>query len=137
VLSENGGSWIRAALLAGAAYFVVGKVFAFPVTHVQIWRLSAWVVSAVVFGTHIGYELFRLRHTTRVVATHTALAVGIGALLLAVAGAVHHVMTTPAFDAKWLLAFIVWPLATAVPAFLVSLVAAAVLARFARTAPGS
>ena len=122
--------WIRAALLAGAAYLIVGRVFAAPVTRAHFWRLAAWLVSGAVFAAHIGYEHFRLRHSPRATASHAALAVAIGALALAVAGAVHKVMTTSALEPRWLLAFILWPAFTAVPAFLVALVAAAVLTRF-------
>src|SRR5437762_13487503 len=122
--------WIRAALLAGAAYLIVGRLFPNPVTRVHCWRLAAWLVSGAVFAAHIGYEHFRLRHSPRATASHAALAVAIGALALAVAGAVHKVMTTSALEPRWLLAFILWPAFTAVPAFLVALVAAAVLTRF-------
>ena len=88
----------------------------------------------MVFGAHIGYEHFRLRYTPRSTASHAAVAVAIGALALAVAGAIHKLVTTSALEARWLLAFIVWPVATAVPAFLVALVAALVLARVRPTA---
>jgi len=129
-------SWIRAALLAGAAYFIVGRVFAIPVTRVHFWRLAAWLVSGAVFAAHIGYEHFRLRHSPRPTASHAALAVALGALALAVAGALHKLMATSALEPRWLLAFIVWPAATGLPAFLVALVAAAVLTRFNRR-PGT
>jgi hypothetical protein len=121
--------WVRAALLVGVVYFVVGRVFAAPVTHVHVWRLAAWVVSGAVFAAHIGYEHFRLRHSVRSTAAHAALAVAIGAFGLAVAGAMHSLSVSSTLRPTWLLAFVVWPVATALPAFLVALVAAAVLAR--------
>ena len=58
----------------------------------------------------------------------------LAAPLTAITAAVVGVILNLALFFAWR---VFWPLATAVPAFLVALVAAAVLARFARTAPGS
>ena len=44
--SERHG-WLRAALLVGVAYVVVGRVFALPGEHARLWRLAAWLVSGV------------------------------------------------------------------------------------------
>ena len=126
--------WIRAALLLGLAYFLVGRGFAAPASHVRVWRLAAWLVSGALFAAHIAYEHFRLRHAPRSTALHAALAVALGAFGLAVAGALHALLTTSTLRLSWLLAFVVWPLATAVPAFLVALVAGVVLARLPRRA---
>ena len=126
--------WIRAALLLGLAYFLVGRGFAAPASHVRVWRLAAWLVSGALFAAHIAYEHFRLRHAPRSTALHAALAVALGAFGLAVAGALHALLTTSTLRLSWLLAFVVWPLATAVPAFLVALVAGAVLAHLPRRA---
>ncbi len=68
---------IASAALAGAAASNQMRSF---------WRLSAFVISAVVFAAHIAYEHFRLRNTARP-----------------------------------------WPLLTAVPAFIVARVVAAIL----------
>lgn len=126
--------WIRAALLLGLAYFLVGRGFAAPASHVRVWRLAAWLVSGALFAAHIAYEHFRLRHAPRSTALHAALAVALGAFGLAVAGALHALLTTSTLRRSWLLAFVVWPLATAVPAFLVALAAGVVLARLPRRA---
>ena len=126
--------WIRAALLLGLTYFLVGRGFAAPASHVRVWRLAAWLVSGALFAAHIAYEHFRLRHAPRSTALHAALAVALGAFGLAVAGALHALLTTSTLRLSWLLAFVVWPLATAVPAFLVALVAGAVLAHLPRRA---
>ena len=126
--------WVRAALLLSVVYFVIGRVFAVPASHVRVWRLAAWVVSAVAYAAHIGYEHFGLRHAPRLVAWHSALAVAVGALALAVAGMIHSLSAASANWPSWLLALVIWPAATAVPAFLVALVAGAVLARLGRGA---
>ena len=126
--------WVRAALLFGVVYFLIGRVFAVPANHVHVWRLAAWVVSGAVYAAHIGYEHFRLRHSPRLIALHAALAVAIGAIALAVAGMIHSLTAAPAIRPSWLLALVIWPAATAVPAFLVALVAGAVLARLRRSA---
>jgi hypothetical protein len=122
--------WFLTALLVGAVYFLIGKLFALPTDHVQAWRLAAWVASAAVFAAHLGYEYFRLGNSPRSTALHAAIAVSVGAFGLAVAATVHSWLvpsTTP--PVRFLLALIVWPAVTALPAFLVAYVAIAVLAR--------
>jgi hypothetical protein len=126
--------WVRAALLVGLAYFLIGRVFAWPTTHVQGWRLAAWAISGAAYAAHIGYEHFRLRHSPYPTALHAALAVAIGAFGLAAAGALHSLLATSTIRPAWLLAFVAWPVVTAVPAFVVALVAATVLARLPRGA---
>jgi len=128
--------WIRAALLVGLAYLIIGRVFAFPTDHVQMWRLAAWVVSGAVYGAHIWYEHFRLRNPIRTAALHVALAVAIGAFALAVAGMTRSLYTTSAIRPAWLLALLLWPAFTAIPAFLVALAIAALLPRRPEAAGG-
>jgi hypothetical protein len=120
--------WVIAALLVGLAYFVIGRAFAGPTTHVQFWRLAAWVVSGVAYAAQIGYEHFALRSSPRALAFHAAAAAAVGAFALAVAGFLHSLAGTPATH-LWLLALIVWPVVTAIPAFVVALVVALVLRR--------
>lgn len=120
----------RCAPLIGLWYFLVGRLFAVPVTHVQVWRLAAWVVSGVAFLMHTCYEHFRLSNHPRLLAWHAAVAVAIGALLLAVAGMIRSLWTTSEMRPAWLVALLLWPAFTAIPAFLVSLLVAAVLTPF-------
>ena len=127
-------AWVRAALLVGVVYFLIGRVFTLPSSHVGVWRLAAWVVSGGAYAAHITYEHFRLRNSPRLAALHVALAVAIGAIALAVAGMIHSLSTASAVRPAWLLALVIWPAVTAVPAFLGALVAGAVLARLARSA---
>jgi hypothetical protein len=127
-------AWVRAALLVGVVYLLIGRLFALPTDHVRVWRLAAWVVSGAAYAAHIGYEHFRLRNSPRVTALHVALAVAIGAIGLAVAGMMHSLSTTSVIRPAWLLALVIWPAVTAVPALLVALVAGAVLARLPRSA---
>ncbi|MEO8193006.1 MAG: hypothetical protein ABI681_04085 [Gemmatimonadales bacterium] len=124
--------WVRAAFLVGVVYFVVGRAFAAPTNHVHAWRLAAWVVSGAAFAAHIAYEHFRLRNSPRSAALHAALAVALGAFLLAIAGALHSLLTTSTIRPSWLLALVVWPVATAVPAFVAALGTAAGLSRYRR-----
>jgi hypothetical protein len=128
--------WLRAVILFGVGYFVVGWAFAVlanPVVSDQLrfrWRLAAWVVSAVMFTAHIGYDHFRLRNSPRATALHAALAVALGALLLAVNATVQALVVASAAPYwRYLLALVLWPLFTAIPAFLGALAAAALLAR--------
>jgi hypothetical protein len=115
--------WVRAVVLVGVAYAVIGVVFAWPASHVRVWRLAAWLASAAVYAAHIGYEVIELRNQPRRAAFHVALAVAIGALGLAVAANIHSlsIVSTPQHRRLLLLALVVWPLMTALPAFLVAL----------------
>jgi hypothetical protein len=133
--------WIGAAILVGVVYLLIGRLFPAPADHVRAWRLAAWAVSGVAFAAHIAYELFRLRQSPRSMALHVALAVAFGALALAVAAALHSLSSASLNGIRqirpvWLLALIAWPLLTAVPAFVVALVAGTVLTRLRpRAAP--
>jgi hypothetical protein len=118
-------------LFLGGLYLVAGLVsaaFAKSAASDQIrvgWRLAAWVISAVGFATHIGYEQIRLRSSPATTALHVASAVALGAFGLAVAARLHS-QHFPAF------ALVLWPVATALPAFVVALAVAAVLSRTRR-----
>src|SRR5437016_13361210 len=86
-------SWVRTAVLLGIGYALVGIVFAVPATHVQAWRLAAWIVSAIGYVAHIAYERFRLRNSPGSAALHVAFAVALGAFALAVRGDIHSLST--------------------------------------------
>ncbi len=122
-------AWVRAALLAGVVYFVIGRVFALPSDHVREWRLAAWVVCGAVFAAHLAYEHFQLRNTARPTAWHASVGVAFGAFALALAANIHDLGSATGYRPRMLIAVVAWPLLTAVPAFLVALAVAAVLAR--------
>src|SRR6059036_1454800 len=125
--------------LVAVAYVVIGIVFGALATsadpnHVRLWRLAAWVASAALAAAHIGFEHYRLGSSPRPTALHAAGAVALGAFGLALAANVHWLFTrTPGQHAP-LLALPVWPVITALPAFLGAVAVAAVLARFSRRA---
>ena len=127
-------AWIRAALLVGLVYFLVGKLFSLPTDHAHAWRWAAWIVSAIAYAAHIAYEHLTLRSAPHSTALHAALGAAVGAFALALAGMAHSLMTGAALRPVWLLALVVWPAGTAVPAFLVALVAAATLRHFGQRA---
>lgn len=116
-------------LLVGAAYVVIGRTFALPTLNREAWRLAAWAVSGVLFAAHLAYEHLGLRSRSRTAAAHTALAAALGAFGLAVAGMLHAQSTGAVIGPTWLLALVLWPLITAVPAFLVALAMGLVLGR--------
>jgi len=124
-------SWVRAAVLLGVGYGLVGVVFAVPATHVQAWRLAAWVVSAIGYAAHIAYERFRLQSSPASAALHIACAVALGAFGLAVGANIHSlaVGSTTQHRQLLLLSLAIWPVMTALPAFLVALAINVVLAR--------
>jgi cation transporter-like permease len=123
--------WVRAVVLAGVMYAIIGVAFAWPATHARVWRLAAWLVSAAAFAAHIGYERSMLRNPPRRAALHVALAVALGAFGLAVGAIVHSqsVVSTTGHRRLLLVALVVWPVMTGLPAFLVALVASTVLRR--------
>ena len=124
-------------VLAAVAYVVIGVVFSVlsrsaGADHVRLWRLAAWVASAAVAAAHIGCEHYRLGSSPRATALDAAGAVALGAFGLAVAANVHWVLAETRGQRPPLLALPVWPVITAIPAFLVALAVAAVLARVSR-----
>ncbi len=127
-------AWLTVSLLVGVAYFLIGWAFALPTTNVQVWRLLAWAASGAVFIAHMAYERVKLGGPPRSSAWHIALAVALGAFLLAIAGMLHSLLTTSAIQPTWFLALVLWPAVTAIPAFIGALIAGAVLARFPRKA---
>jgi len=127
-------AWFRSALLVGIVYGLIGRLFALPTGDVHAWRIAAWVVSGVTYAAHIGYEHLRLRNSPRSIAMHVAMAVAMGALALVVAGMLHDLSTASTIRPGWLLALVVLPTVTAVPAFLGGLAAGAVLRRFSQRA---
>ena len=127
--------WVRAVLLVGILYLAAGLVFGALAgsagsNQVRVaWRLAAWLISAAAFAAHIVYEQVRLRSSSRTTALHAALAAGLGAFGLAVAARLHAQATQHHFPA---IAIAIWPVMTALPAFVVALAAAAVLTRARR-----
>ena len=128
--------WVRAVLLVGVLYLAAGLVFGALAgsagsDQVRVaWRLAAWVISAAAFAAHIVYEQVRLRSSSRTTALHASLAAGLGAFGLAVAARLHAQATQHHFPA---IAIAIWPVMTALPAFVVALAAAAVLTRARRS----
>jgi hypothetical protein len=123
--------WVRAVILVGTGYFIVGVLFAAlanPAVSDQVrfmWRLAACVASAAGYAAHIGYEHFRLNNSPRATALHAAMAVALGAFLLALAANVHDLGSASGYRPRMLIALVAWPLLTAIPAFVVALVAVA------------
>jgi len=135
---------VRAVLCLGVVYFIAGIVFGAlagqAASHQMVvaWRWAAWVVSAIAFGGHIVYEQVRLRSSPTITAFHVASAAGLGALGLAVAANVHAQAVSPHQHSLILvLSLAIWPVITALPAFVVALVAAALFARARRTLGGA
>ncbi len=126
-------------ILVAVAYVGIGIVFATlaksaDADHVRLWRLAGWVASAAVAAAHVGYEHYRLGSSPRPTALHAAGAVALGAFGVALAANVHWLFADTRGQRPPLLALLVWPVITAVPAFLVALAVAALLARSSRRA---
>src|SRR5262245_8823646 len=138
-------SWVATALRVGVLYVVAGVVFAAMAgasgsnAGRVVWRLAAWLVSAVLFAAHIRYEHFALRNPPRLSALHVAAAVAIGGFGLAVAASVRSLGAASAdrHPRLYALALVAWPAVTAVPAYLVAFAATAVLSRLPTEDQGS
>ena len=131
--------WLGAVLLIGAVYSLAGLAFGAlgaragsPQIRV-LWRLAAWLVSAGAFAAHIWHEHRRLQRSPPITALHAALAVALGAFGLAVWASLHGLSASSPRPFPVLM-LVVWPLITAVPAFLVALAASAGLAWLRRAA---
>ena len=97
------------------------------------WRVLSFLASGLAFAVHIGYEHFRLGNSPRTTATHASLAVALGAFALAVSANVHGQWVHSSQRRLLALALLAWPVMTGVSAFVVALVAAAVLGLRRRT----
>lgn len=129
--------WFTAAVLAGAVYACIGVGFApLRTPSVFFWRLAAWVVSAIVYASHICYEHFRLRHPPRSAALHVAIGAGVGAFGLAAAATVRSLLIGRGNLHLLRLALVLWPVITGIPAFLVALTSSSIVARLQRQRPG-
>jgi hypothetical protein len=89
------------------------------------WRLSAFIISAVVFAAHIGWEHFRTHNPARAVAWHTSVGAALGGLALALSANIHDLGSATGYRPRMIVALVAWPLLMAVPAFVVALLVAA------------
>jgi hypothetical protein len=126
---------LRVVVLVGLVYCVAGLVFgtlagqAGSARMTVVWRWAAWIVSAVAFGSHIVHEQ-RLGSSLKSTAMRVAAAAGLGSFGLAVAANIHALTVAPTQRSPLMLpSLAIWPVMTAIPAFLVALVAAAIVAR--------
>jgi hypothetical protein len=123
-------------LLLAAVYLLVGLAFAefarWSTTNTMeiIWRRLAWLLSGIAFAAHIGFEHFRLRNSPRKTAMHASVAAALGACGLAVAANVQRWLFASGNQRALGIALVAWPLLTGLPAFVVAMVAAAVLNRW-------
>jgi len=119
------------AVLLGAVYFVFGVAFAAFASWSAsnsmrvTWNRLGFLASAVAFGVHIAYEHFRLRNSALITASHVSIAVGLGAFALAVNANIHGHRVGTGNQRLLAFALVAWPVITAVPAFMVAIVAAA------------
>jgi hypothetical protein len=128
-------------VVAGVVYLAAGLVFGALAGHATSaqsrsgWRLAAWLVSILMFGTHILYERLAVNSASRVAALHVSLAAALGAFGLAAAANIHALNAPTHRPAPLLVASLaIWPLITAIPAFIVAWLAAVLLARATRVA---
>ena len=132
--SEN-NRWFGALILFTIIYIIIGIVF-FTLANSSsstdmrdLWRWTAIIVSAVVFVLNIRYEHYRLNNPPRTTALDVSVVVAIAAFFLALYAYIYGLITNSESQNLMLYALVVWPFATGVPAFLISLAAATFLAR--------
>src|SRR5258708_8769250 len=94
---------LRSLPLIAVVYVVVGIVTAHlasaaPSIQVRnLWRLTAWVLSLLVFLGHVAHERLRAGNSTKKAALHAAAAVALGRFVLAAVGPVRGSGTAPTF----------------------------------------
>ena len=125
---------VRTLLLAATAYVIVGTATAALAgaasspSGVKAWRLAAWLLSLGIFGVHIAIE--RRRQLSSIsIATSAALAVALGACIVAALGPFRSHWSDPSRLKLALLSLVAWPLLTGIPAFAVALLVVSVLDR--------
>jgi len=116
-------SWLVRAALVALIYPFIGITFALPAhgAATRPWRLAAWLVSAVVFVAHVRFEHSRVRDSPSRAAIHASAAVAMGAFLLAVWINLHYWFAGGQQGPRALLALLVFPLVTGLPAFVAAL----------------
>jgi len=134
---------VRTVLFLGVVYVIIGVVFggfagrAASSQGRVAWRWAAWALSAAVFGAHILYERARAHGSPRTTAIHASSAAALGAFGLAIAANVYTYTVGAREHALALgLSLAIWPIMTALPAFVVALVAAVLVDRALQRAPG-
>ena len=131
--NSTGPRWYNAAIVVGVIYFAIAVATGGLAAMAQsdraqfLWRLSAFIFSGLLFLAHIAYEQFRVHSTPKATAVHTSIAVAIGALALAVSANLNDLFFAMGYRWRMLLAFILWPILTAVPAFVSALILATVI----------
>jgi hypothetical protein len=127
--------WVRRVILFGVSYLVVGITFAVLANSADsntmqvVWRITAWLGSVIVYAINIWYEHSRLHSSPFSTALRASLAVALGAFVLAAGANLQSLWTTSGNHRSLALALFVWPILTALPAFVVALVVGAWLTR--------
>jgi len=96
----------------------------------NLWRLSAWPLSLIVFGIHFWHER---RHSAAPgvgKAVRVGIAAGLGGLFLALIGPVRSHWGAPDFGRAAILSIVLWPFLTGIPAFLLAWFGNSFLTRF-------
>ena len=124
--------WLRLVILFGLVYLAVGVAFPNPTAANKMqfmWRLGAWLICVLAFVIHIALEHFRFRNSPKRTAFHVSASVSLGAFGLATAANIHALRAGTGNQRLLILALVIWPIITGVPAFIGALIAAALLAR--------
>ena len=130
-LAQRSGA--RSALIAALLYVLIGLSTSMlsrsaPSPSIRsVWRLAAWLLSAGTFAAHIIHRA-RQSVSARSAATLPAAAVALATLVLAGVAVFRQAMAST-LSPSMVIAFVVWPILTGVPAFLVALAGSAWLRR--------
>lgn len=119
-----GAGWLGRALVYALIYVLVGVAFAALAGQsgfvgARVWRFAAWLCSAVAFGTHVQYERVTVGRSAVAAALHASFAAAVGAFGLAFSAVIHRHLAGMRPSGLLAAALVIWPLMTAVPAFLV------------------
>ncbi|HSQ25181.1 MAG TPA: hypothetical protein VLN44_12240 [Pyrinomonadaceae bacterium] len=130
--------WLRTVLVIGAFYCTIGIAFGafagWSTSNRMVvgWRVASFVISAIVFAIHIGYEHFGLANRPLIVALHASVAVALGAFGLAVGANINSIGVASSNHRLLAAALVIWPVMTGIPAFVVAIITAGGLHFFRR-----
>ncbi|HJP60122.1 MAG TPA: hypothetical protein VJ865_08980 [Gemmatimonadaceae bacterium] len=129
-------AWLGRALVYAMFYVLVGvltanfggRVALGGLGSARFWRMAAWVISAIAFGSHLQFERLTAARSVVASAWHGAFAAALGAFGMALSANIYaHSIGSRAFYGLLRLALVLWPVATFVAAFLVGLAAATLM----------
>jgi hypothetical protein len=132
---------LRMVIVAAVGYVVVGLATATlaggaATAHATtIWRLAGWLISLAIFASHLAASRRDRRASVPLGAFSVALAVALGAFVLAALGPVRTHWNDPHLGRVAVLSLVVWPVLTGLPAYAAALLGGHLIERQSANQP--